>query len=287
MIINYTLKQAVEDKDCRTPKIVLVDNEHLSVTSDDKVEPFPSILEMIKQTKTSCQSVIHNQEAMEYLIGLGCKKLDEIRTQNPNAGGLIVASSVQHAQTIKKVPTQKYSQTVSIVTYRHEEPLAEIEHYRQCGTQWIVSVGMISEGTDIPRLQVCCHISSVKTELYFSQVLGRILRVNSSTNQQVWMFTFAEQSLIQFPERIEQDISETCVFARMTNSAEYEVNTQPNATNENGHFNNHESSGSELFWNATTSSGTDLQGSLGALDEIRLGSFKQRVISAFTNKLLL
>ncbi|TKF95101.1 helicase-related protein, partial [Vibrio sp. F13] len=138
---------------------------------------------------------------MEYLLGLGCKKLAEIRSRSPTAGGLIVAASVQHAQTIKKVLSEKYAQSVSIVTYRHEEPLAEIERYRRSDTQWIVSVGMISEGTDIPRLQVCCHMSSVKTELYFRQVLGRILRVNGVTNQQAWLFTFAEQSLIDYAER--------------------------------------------------------------------------------------
>ncbi len=86
---QYTLRQAIVDKVCRVPKLVLVDSEHLSVSNDEKVESFSSILEMLKQTKTSYQSVIHNQEAMEYLLGLGCKKLAEIRTQSPNAGGLV------------------------------------------------------------------------------------------------------------------------------------------------------------------------------------------------------
>ncbi|MCC4820843.1 DEAD/DEAH box helicase family protein, partial [Vibrio lentus] len=54
---QYTLQQAIVDKVCRSPKLVLVDNEHLSVTSDEKVESFSSILEMLKQTKTSYQSV--------------------------------------------------------------------------------------------------------------------------------------------------------------------------------------------------------------------------------------
>ncbi|MCZ8485372.1 hypothetical protein O9993_04855 [Vibrio lentus] len=72
---------------------------------------------------------------------------------------------------------------------------------------------MISEGTDGPRLQAAFrHMSSVKTELYFRQVLGRILRVNEAVNQQAWLFTFAEQSLIKFSERIEQDIPESCMF---------------------------------------------------------------------------
>ncbi|HFQ5226008.1 TPA: DEAD/DEAH box helicase [Vibrio vulnificus] len=280
---QYTLKQAIEDKVCRSPKIVLVDNEHLSVTNDDKIESFPSILEMIKQTKTSYQSVIHNREAMEYLLGIGCKKLAEIRTQSPNAGGLIVASSVQHARTIMGILTQKYAQTVSIVTYRHNEPLAEIEHYRQSNTQWIVSVGMISEGTDIPRLQVCCHMSAIKTELYFRQVLGRILRMNDAINQQAWLFTFAEQSLIDFSERIEQDIPESCMFAEMTTPMEYEVENPPKAPNDIGLCENHGTSGFQLVWSTTSSKNSNSQRDFCALDEIRLGSFKQRVISAFVS----
>lgn len=245
---QYTLKQAIVDKVCRSPKLVLVDNENLSVTSDEKVESFSSILEMLKQTKTSYQSVIHNQEAMEYLLGLGCKKLTEIRTQSPGAGGLVVASSVQHAQTIKKILSQKYAQTVSIVTYRHEEPLAEIERYRQSDSQWIVSVGMICEGTDIPRLQVCCHMSSVKTELYFRQVLGRILRVNGPVNQQAWLFTFAEQSLIEFSERIEQDIPDSCMFAKIDSLIEFEVGSQRAHSSDNRFLEERDEVNLKLNW---------------------------------------
>lgn len=72
---QYTLKQAIDDGVCRAPKIVLIDNEHLSVSSSEKMESFSSILEMLKQTKVSYQSVIRNQEAMEYLLGLGCERL--------------------------------------------------------------------------------------------------------------------------------------------------------------------------------------------------------------------
>ncbi|MEZ9450539.1 DEAD/DEAH box helicase [Vibrio splendidus] len=278
---QYTLQQAIVDKVCRSPKLVLVDNEHLSVTSDEKVESFSSILEMLKQTKTSYQSVIHNQDAMEYLLGLGCKKLAEIRTQSPNAGGLVVASSVKHAQTIQKILSQKYSQSASIVTYRHEDPLAEIERYRQSGAQWIVSVGMISEGTDIPRLQVCCHMSSVKTELYFRQVLGRILRVNSGINQQAWLYTFAEQNLIEFSERIEQDIPDSCMFAKIERLIEFESESQRTCLTGHGLLEEREEVNSKLVWSSAISTELNSTGSISTLDELQLGAFKQRVISAF------
>ncbi len=279
---QYTLKQAIADQVCRAPRIVLVDNEHLSITSDGKAESFSSILEMLKQTKTSYQIVIHNQEAMEYLLGLGCKKLTEIRTQLPGAGGLVVASSVQHAKSIQKILVQKYDQTVSIVTYRHEEPLTEIERYRQSDVQWIVSVGMISEGTDIPRLQVCCHMSSVKTELYFRQVLGRILRVNGRKNQQAWLFTFAEQSLIEFSERIEQDIPDMCQFVQTNFQHKLEVDSVRGKFNDTEQFKEIGDTNTALKWNETLNGDVTLQSEVNVVDELRLGMFRQRIIAAFT-----
>ena len=86
---------------------------------------------MLKETKISYQSVIHNNEATEHRLDLGCERLAKVRTDSPNAGGLVVAVSVQHAQAIKDIVSQKFSQIVSIVTYQYKEPLAEIERYRQ------------------------------------------------------------------------------------------------------------------------------------------------------------
>ncbi|MDE1225104.1 DEAD/DEAH box helicase family protein [Vibrio aestuarianus] len=280
---QYTLRQAIIDKVCRVPKLVLVDSEYLSVSNDEKVESFSSILEMLKQTKTSYQSVIHNQEAMEYLLGLGCNKLAEIRSQSPNAGGLVVASSVQHAQTIKNILVEKYTQTVSIVTYRHEEPLAEIERYRQSDAQWIVSVGMISEGTDIPRLQVCCHMSAVKTELYFRQVLGRILRVNGIENQQAWLYTFAEQSLIQFSERVEQDIPDKCTFANITYHIDMSTNVISHTKEEKIIKKKEKPIHKLIFINVEGKVKEISYKSINTIDEVEMKSFKNRIITAFKN----
>ncbi|WP_208446309.1 DEAD/DEAH box helicase [Vibrio sp. B1ASS3] len=281
---QYTLKQAIDDSVSRAPKIVLIDNDQLSVSNRGKMESFSSILEMLKKTKASYQSIIHNKEAIEYVLGLGCERLAKLRLDTPSAGGLVVAASVQHAQTIKDILSQKFGQTVSIVTYRHEEPLAEIERYRQSDIEWIVSVGMISEGTDIPRLQVCCHMSSAKTELYFRQVLGRILRVNSSTPQQAWLFTFAEQSLIKFAERIEEDIPESCLYALMGKPMESEFSHQRNYLNYDGSLLDHPSTqGSNISWRSCTGVISNQYGALGEGDELQLGMFRQRVISAFSS----
>lgn len=46
--------------------------------------------------------------------------------------------------------------------------------------RWMISVGMVSEGTDIPRIKVLVYLTTAKTELVFHQIIGRTMRVRRS-----------------------------------------------------------------------------------------------------------
>src|SRR5262249_40662324 len=50
--------------------------------------------------------------------------------------------------------------------------------FRQSNKRWLVSVAMVSEGVDIPRLRVLVYLSSALTELAFRQAIGRVVRTN-------------------------------------------------------------------------------------------------------------
>ncbi|WED21566.1 DEAD/DEAH box helicase family protein [Vibrio sp. JC009] len=289
---QYGLKQAIRDNVCRAPKIVLVDNDQLSVSDDGETKNYSSILELLKQSSVSYQNILHNKEAMTYLLGLGCQKLKEIRYDNPNAGGLVVAASVKHAIDIQKILSTVYNQSTEIVTYHHDKPLDTIDQFRHGDTQWIISVGMISEGTDIPRLQVCCHLSAVKTELYFRQVLGRVLRTNDALNQQAWLYTFAEESLVAFAEEIEKDIPDSCLYIKADKAAppcpgDSTLDTPSTSEPKAGKPPKQEG---DLFWGPETPSPTPTGSNttvgttpnpLTGLSEINLGQFRERVIAAF------
>ena len=206
---NYTygLKDAVNDGVCRSPKLVLIDNERLTITTDDKEQKtFSSFKSLLNESLVSYQSVITNTDVMRHILKQGCNKLREIRKTNKNAAGLVVASSVQHAKTLLNLLQVHFNQTAVLVTYKQAQASNIINEFKDSQIQWVVSVGMVSEGTDIPRLQVCCHLSRIKTELYFRQVLGRILRVTQERNQEAWLFTFAEPTLIEFAHRIALDL---------------------------------------------------------------------------------
>ncbi len=140
---------------------------------------------------------------------------------------------------------------------------------------------MVIEGTDIPRLQVCCHMSSVKTELYFRQVLGRILRVSGLENQHAWLFTFAEQYLIEFSEQVEQDIPTSCMFASMTIPIECDVKRTAKTSSVQSIYEEGQNNYSLVGWAPKPQNQRATQALNCTWDEIRLGSFKQLVIAAF------
>uniref|UniRef100_UPI003A95334D DEAD/DEAH box helicase n=1 Tax=Galbibacter sp. TaxID=2918471 RepID=UPI003A95334D len=208
----YGLRDAVTDGVCRSPKIVLIDNEKISVTDEENdTKTFNSLDELFKCSSVPYQSLIEHDFAIRHALTLAISKLKSIRLFTPDAAGLVVASSVEHATYILNILRNEYEQTAEIVTYREKHPNHRINEFRDSETSWIVSVGMISEGTDIPRLQVCCHLSRVRTELYFRQVLGRILRKSRNGAQDAWLYTFAVPKLVEYANRVAEEIPDFSV----------------------------------------------------------------------------
>ena len=167
---------------------------------------YASFKELLSGSTCSYQQLVENEGLIAYLVDQASEKLASIRTKFPNAGGLIVASSVTHANKIAEILQQRQGEKAYIATYREEDPLSTIKAFKNNSEKWIVSVGMISEGTNIPRLRVCCHLTRVKTELHFRQVLGRILRSNGELNSEAFLYMPAEPDLIEYANRIAQEI---------------------------------------------------------------------------------
>lgn len=206
---RYGLDQAIKDRVCRIPKITAIDNENISVKTGDKVEKYKSFGGLLKHSKCSYQQLLDNTTLINYLVKSSVEKLNSIRKTNKNAAGLIVAASVEHALKTADLLHKISGEKPLIATYIHDDSQEIIQQFRDSNAKWIISVGMISEGTDIPRLRVCCHLTRVKTELYFRQVLGRILRAQKSAIEKAYLFMPAEPSLIEYAERVAEDVPES------------------------------------------------------------------------------
>lgn len=203
----YGLADAIADKVCRIPQIIVTDNDDITLQNEDGAEQsFGSFIQLLSKTEYPYQNLVKQEVLIRHILVEANRKLCSIRTTNPEAAGLVVASSVEHASQILNILRNEFNQSAVIATYRENEPSQIINEFKAGTTPWIVSVGMISEGTDLPRLQVCCHLSRIKTELHFRQVLGRVLRVSKAKNQDAFLFMPAEPTLVGYAQRVAEHI---------------------------------------------------------------------------------
>lgn len=206
---RYGLKEAIADGVCRSPRIVLLDNQKVKLTEELETEStvrlFPSIAKLLGESPVTFEELLRHDEVINQLLGLGCGKLDELRRIKPDAAGLVVATDIEHAQQIAQA-LEARGESCRVVTNRTPDAQQAINAFRHSECRWIVAVGMISEGTDIPRLQVCCYLSRIRTELHYRQVLGRVLRRMGEPDDQAWLFMLAEPTLRSFAERIADDL---------------------------------------------------------------------------------
>ena len=222
----YGLAQAIQDDVCRVPHIIAVDNNNISVENNEERKTFTSFKCLLSQSIIPYQEIIENEKVIKYIISSAQKKLSSIRIKNSDAAGLIVASSVEHARQISALMKACFNEDAVVVTYRESEPTSIIQQFRYAQTKWIISVGMISEGTNIPRLQVCCHLTNIKTEMHFRQILGRILRMTDSKNNEAVMFIPAEPKLLEYAYRVKEDVpfeADVVKFEKMKASVEEDI----------------------------------------------------------------
>jgi superfamily II DNA or RNA helicase len=206
---RYGLKEAVADGVCRSPRIVLLDNQKVKLTeeldTESTVRMFPSIAKLLGESHVTYEELLRHDEVIDQLLDLGREKLDELRLLKPDAAGLVVATDIEHAYQVAQALEAK-GEGCRIVTNKNPDAQQVINAFRHNACRWIIAVGMISEGTDLPRLQVCCYLSRIRTELHYRQVLGRVLRRTGESDDQAWLFMLAEPTLQGLAERIADDL---------------------------------------------------------------------------------
>lgn len=133
------------------------------------------------------------------------RKLTEIRTDQPDAGGLVIAMDVEHAKAIARILRVEHGVNATVATSDDPDASDRIAAFGQTVDPWIVAVRMVSEGVDIPRLRVGVFATNTTTELFFRQALGRLVRwTKGSRRQRAWMYLPDDVRLRTLADRVEQ-----------------------------------------------------------------------------------
>lgn len=117
------------------------------------------------------------------------RRLRAIRSEQPDAGGLVIAMDVEHAHGIARMLRDRFRVPADVVVSDDPGASRTIAEFATNDRPWLVSVRMVSEGVDIPRLRVAVYATTVATELFFRQAVGRVVRWQSGRpDQRAYVF---------------------------------------------------------------------------------------------------
>lgn len=136
------------------------------------------------------------------------ENLTEMRRNNhPEAAGLIVAVDQPHAERLVAT-VEAVTGTKPVLAISDKPDAADaIKRFAasSSGERWIIAVKMVSEGVDIPRLRVCVYATNVCSELFLIQVIGRLLRKQTSPEEQsAALYIPYVAELVKYAERIRE-----------------------------------------------------------------------------------
>jgi len=134
-------------------------------------------------------------------------RLERIRAgDHPDAGGLVVAADKEHAEALAERLARVAGERPEIVTSDAPDASARIARFAAGSGTWLVSVLMVSEGVDVPRLRVGVYATSARTDLFFRQVVGRFTRRTPvPADQMSHVFLPADPTLKRLAAQVEEE----------------------------------------------------------------------------------
>jgi superfamily II DNA or RNA helicase len=183
----YGYPQALVDRVCRPITFLPYDGE-MEWVSDGRLRSadFELALPGAEAARRLRTALSPEGEWMGEMLRDGDAKLREVRAEgHPDAGGLVIASDQDHARAIAARLESISGQRPELVMSDEPGASRRIADFASSDRRWLVSVLMVSEGVDIPRLRVGIYATAARTELFFRQVVGRFIRATPGPRRQM------------------------------------------------------------------------------------------------------
>lgn len=144
-------------------------------------------------------------------------------TDQPDAGGLVIAIDHEHARAVAEVLRVRHGVTATVVLSDDPNASERIDGFGRGRQPWIIAVRMVSEGVDIPRLRVGVFATTTTTELFFRQAVGRLVRLTPGGGaQRAFMFIPDDPRLRLWAEQIAQQRRHSLIKRRDPDDSEFD-----------------------------------------------------------------
>src|SRR5690606_10344708 len=111
----YSLQEAIADGVCRTPQIVVIDNNGIEVRRQEDEQQSPTVYSGISQLfaedELPYQTLPADERLLDHVLERSIRQLKQVQQISTDAGGLIIASNVEHARVICDRLIHRYRQS--------------------------------------------------------------------------------------------------------------------------------------------------------------------------------
>jgi superfamily II DNA or RNA helicase len=189
---EYSYGDALADRRVVRPVYFPRTNGHMEWESPDgsvHAATFDDALNAARASERLRTALSLEGEWLPTVLASAVERLGMIRREQPDAGGLVIATDQEHARGIAEMLRDRFSARARVVTSDDPAASAGIQAFASGREPWLVAVRMVSEGVDIPRLRVGVYATTTATELFFRQAVGRLVRWTRGTpRQRAWLF---------------------------------------------------------------------------------------------------
>ena len=189
---DYGYGEALADRRVVRPVYFPRTNGHMEWTAPDgslHAASFDDALDQARSSQRLRTALSLEGEWLPTVLRQAVDQLDALRAEQPNAGGLVIATDQDHARGIVALLRDRFGQQATVVLSDEADASARIAAFAAGADPWLVAVRMVSEGVDIPRLRVGVYATTTTTELFFRQAVGRFVRWTPGVrNQKAYLF---------------------------------------------------------------------------------------------------
>lgn len=134
-----------------------------------------------KREETAWRTALNPEgKWIPHVIAAADHRISDLRAAGiDDAAALMLATDQQTAREYAKIVKRVTGHAPVVVLSDDPKSSKKIEAFNRGNERWLVAVRQVSEGVDIARLSVCVWTTSYRTQLFFAQAVGRVVRARS------------------------------------------------------------------------------------------------------------
>lgn len=208
----YGYGEAIRDEVCRPLAFRLLDATlRWRVDEHEQIAAFADELDPVDDARRLRTAIDPATPLLPRMLreadGLLCKAREVV----PDAAGLVLCDDRSHARATAALLRTIAGEKPVVVLSDEAGAHARIERFARgdsAGPRWLVAVNMVSEGVDVPRLLVGAYVTVRRTDLFFRQAVGRVVRRRREDPDDLVATVFlpADEALKGCAERVEIEL---------------------------------------------------------------------------------